>query len=78
MGLLMGSNSTNGSSGLMAAMAVVVAPLHPPALSDLLANKVFMAGFLAFAAAQIGKIFTERYKRGYWSLKVSFRCGGTI
>ena len=38
--------------GLLAMAAVIV----PPTLSDLLANRVFMAGFLAWFLAQFGKV----------------------
>jgi acid phosphatase family membrane protein YuiD len=47
------------------------------ALSDLLSNQVFMSGLIGFLAAQIGKIFTERYKRGYWNLMAFTQPGGT-
>ena len=54
-----------------------LAALPPMALSDLLSNQVFMSGLIGFLAAQIGKIFTERYKRGYWNLMAFTQPGGT-
>ncbi|GAX80886.1 hypothetical protein CEUSTIGMA_g8321.t1 [Chlamydomonas eustigma] len=58
---------------LVLAMAAVV----PPSPADLLSNKVFMAGFVAWFGAQFGKIFTERYKKGYWDLLAFTKPGGT-
>ena len=54
-----------------------LAALPPLAISDLLSNQVFMSGLIGFLAAQIGKIFTERYKRGYWNLMAFTQPGGT-
>lgn len=58
------------------AMAAIVPPTLSGGLNDLLSNKIFMSGFFGFLFAQVGKVFTERYKRGYWDLKSLVGPGG--
>mmetsp|Transcript_22342 Transcript_22342/g.66582 ORF Transcript_22342/g.66582 Transcript_22342/m.66582 type:complete len:345 (-) Transcript_22342:426-1460(-) len=71
-----------GTATAAAAAAVVAAPIaagvaaEPTGIAALLANKVFMAGTVAFLAAQIGKIFTERYKKGVWDIRNFVAAGG--
>ena len=53
-----------GVGPLLAMAAVIV----PPTLSDLLANRVFMAGFLAWFLAQFGKVSSFKKRRGHGDL----------
>jgi len=46
------------------------------AVAQLAANHVFMAGFWAWAAAQVLKVFTTRYKRGPWDFRALVDSGG--
>lgn len=45
-------------------------------LSDLLSNRVLLAGLCAWAVAQFLKIFTTRYKTGVWDLRALVASGG--
>ena len=56
---------TGPGVGPLLAMAAVIVP---PTLSDLLANRVFMAGFLAWFLAQFGKVSSFKKMRGHGDL----------
>ncbi|KAF5840259.1 divergent PAP2 family-domain-containing protein [Dunaliella salina] len=59
-----------------AAMGFVCPVLPGGGFQDLLANRVLVTGFIAWFAAQFGKIFTWRFKKGTWDLKAIVQPGG--
>lgn len=61
----------------MALLAALALPPFPGnGVADLLTNRVFVAGFWAWFAAQFLKIFTKRYKKGVWDLRAMVDSGG--
>jgi len=58
------------------AMGFVCPVLPGGGFQDLLANRVLITGFIAWFAAQFGKIFTWRFKKGTWDLKAIVQPGG--
>eukprot|EP00798_Chlamydomonas_sp_ICE-L_P018308 gene18308-24769_t len=68
-----------GHRGALVAMAAIVVPpvaFAGGAPADILTNRVFMAGFVAWFLAQFGKIFTHRYKHGVWDIRKFYSPGG--
>lgn len=63
------------SSARLLAMSALVCPTA--SWGDLMTNCVFMTGFWAFLLAQVGKVFTERFKKGKWDIRAMVSPGGT-
>jgi acid phosphatase family membrane protein YuiD len=60
----------------LAALAVAMPSLPGGGLADILANRVFLAGFWAWFTAQTLKIFTKRLKKGVWDVRAIVDSGG--
>ena len=80
------SSETATSSSSLALLAALVPPpafstsaaaaAASSALAALQSNHVFMAGFWAWAAAQVLKVFTKRWKKGRWDWRELAASGG--
>jgi acid phosphatase family membrane protein YuiD len=68
--------AATGGAALSASSSSLLPTLPGNGFNDLFTNRVFLAGYWAWFAAQLLKIFTKRARKGVWDVRAIVDSGG--